>query len=166
MRLTLMRHAKAVAPGTDGLPDAERPLTPAGARRCAQAVRAMRGAVRATLRAEVVCAAPALRTRHTAELAAAAWLLPLMPCPWLALGGDHPSMWPLADLPGAVLVGHEPELSGALALLAGIPLAAIRLDPGTLVVLDGEVHPGGMQVISVVPVKLPRRIRRRRRAGP
>ncbi len=66
--LYILRHGIAVEPGTPGIPDDERPLTPKGRRRMREIVRALR---RLGLPLDRIVTSPLPRARATAEIAAA-----------------------------------------------------------------------------------------------
>lgn len=120
MRLLLIRHATAVPSGTQGIPDAERELTPRGEKRFRKAAR---GLARLVKRPDAILTSPLPRARRTAALAAAAWGR-IEPRPEPALAGGRFEAWDslLAGYgQGAcvALVGHEPHLSKFLARLVG-----------------------------------------------
>ncbi len=105
MRLLIVRHAIAVAAGMPGIPDAERPLTPAGAKKFRAAAKGLAAILDPP---DVLLASPLLRARQTAEIAAAAW----------AVVGHEPSLSALL----ARLLGtpHDARLAfkkGGAALL-------------------------------------------------
>lgn len=121
MKLLIIRHATAVASGTPGIEDDERPLTPRGIVRFR---RAARGLARIVRRPDVLLSSPLPRAWQTAEIAARAFgrIEPEVEAT-LAAGRD------VADLIGALgkqrrratiaVVGHEPMLSMLLARLVG-----------------------------------------------
>jgi phosphohistidine phosphatase len=122
MNLYLLRHGLAVEPGTPGYArDADRPLTPEGKQKLQKIARAMK-----TLELEFdrIVSSPYLRARQTAEIIAER----LKPCQKLELSGtlapDGSSRKLIELLNGlepppksVLLVGHEPYLSGLIALL-------------------------------------------------
>jgi phosphohistidine phosphatase len=146
MRIVFLRHATAVPSGTRGVADAERPLTDGGRQESVDVGRAFR--VLGLQPAQVVTS-PYVRARETARLAAreAGW--EVVEDDVLAAG------FSVDDLPGVlrrhpgqtvVLVGHEPDLSSAVAGLSGARVqlpkagaAAVEVDhPEQL--RDGRLH--------------------------
>ena len=94
MRLIIVRHAIAVERGTPGIPDDERPLTPAGEKKFRQAAR---GLARIAPPPSRLLTSPLPRARRTAELAAKAWGA-AAPEPKQALaGGDFDDLATLLD---------------------------------------------------------------------
>lgn len=65
--LYILRHGIAVEPGTPGIPDDERPLTPKGRRRMHQVARGLR---RLDLGLDRIVTSPLPRARETAEIVA------------------------------------------------------------------------------------------------
>ncbi len=65
--LYILRHGIAVAPGTPGIPDDERPLTPKGEKRMHQIARGLR---RLDLELDRILTSPLPRARTTAEIVA------------------------------------------------------------------------------------------------
>jgi phosphohistidine phosphatase len=135
--LYFLRHAEADS-------DGER-LTPAG-------VAMLRGAAplwrSLNLRPEVTLTSPLPRAVQTAQLLAEA--LDLSPAPiaddWLAPGADWGAMARTLAAHNvsrsALLVGHEPDLSGAVQLLTGA--ASVRMRKGGLACVEfyGVPEPG------------------------
>ncbi|MCU7826661.1 SixA phosphatase family protein [Kitasatospora sp. DSM 101779] len=117
--LVVLRHAKSAWP--EGVPDARRPLGPRGLRDAPEAGRWLvdRGWVPQT----VVCS-PALRTRQTLELAAAAWdeAPPVVfdERVYAADGGDLVEVVRGLDpaVSTALLVGHQPGVQDLVEFLA------------------------------------------------
>ena len=140
MRLYLLRHAQAEE-RIDGLDHPERRLTPKGLR---QAATMGAFARRQGLRLDLVLTSPYQRATETAAhfLSAYGRPVPLRHAHWLAI--DTPTtLWrehisALAQQHGALLlVGHEPDLSAALASLLGSQRAeAYRVRKGSLTCLD------------------------------
>lgn len=147
MHLLILRHALAVARGTPGIADDDRPLTPDGERKFKKAAR---GLARVSTRPAAILSSPLPRAWRTAEIAAAAWgRLTPEKTPAL-LGGS------LADLGHALaaydseatvaIVGHEPHLSGLLAELLGSQAAerlAFRKGGAALVEVPAGLTRGG-----------------------
>jgi phosphohistidine phosphatase len=147
MHLLILRHAVAVARGTPGIADDDRPLTPDGERKFKKAAR---GLARVAPRPAALLSSPLPRAWRTAEIAAAAWGR-LTPEKTAALVGGS-----LADLGQALaaydseamvaIVGHEPHLSGLLAELVGSRAAerlAFRKGGAALVEVPAGLTRGG-----------------------
>jgi phosphohistidine phosphatase len=150
MRLTLLRHGKAVAREDWQGDDADRPLTKDGADQAARVCKLMRPLIRA----EQIWTSPWVRARQTAELASSAWKLPLREVEWLAGEALSPEerIERLPQQGEVVLVGHEPDL-GILAgrLMGATPL---RLKKAGIAVLDGNPSSHEMRLITLVSPKL------------
>jgi phosphohistidine phosphatase len=122
MKVLLVRHAPALARGTPGVLDAERPLTPSGRAKFSVAAR---GLARIVGRVDVLMTSPLTRARETAEIAAGAFVN-VEPVIESALAGDRVDaiVAALATRPRestVALVGHEPMLATLLAHLVGSP---------------------------------------------
>jgi phosphohistidine phosphatase len=131
----LVRHAAAAAPS--GVADRDRELTPEGRAAFAR----LAGKVAREVRLSRVLASPYARARATAELLARATGATVEDEPALASGASDPSALvrlARAAGPGVALVGHNPEMAGALALLTG---RDAPVPPGTVAAL--EPGPGG-----------------------
>jgi phosphohistidine phosphatase len=129
-RLYLLRHGTAIPHATPGVPEEDRPLTEEGE----EEVRAVaKGLKRLKVAPDRIVTSPLPRARRTAEIAAekldmtdrleeADVLEPGTDAraikEWLAGRGD-------ADL---MLVGHNPNLTDLLLLLAGLPEGAPALE--------------------------------------
>lgn len=146
MEICLVRHAIAVERGTPGYEaDALRPLTPKGRDRMREAARGL-----ATLvTPQLILTSPLLRARQTAEIVAAAYrLAPPKETEFLANGDDRSLLHELAELDAAsvLLVGHEPYMSGTLALLLTGDSSTMSTDykkgAAALVTCGGEPEPG------------------------
>ena len=120
MKLTIIRHGIAVASGTEGIPDDERPLTRKGRRRFRLAAQGLAQVCRVP---DVLLTSPLPRAAETAKIAAKAWggIDPVSE-PLLA----HGSLDEILALLGTfaadqrvAVVGHEPTLSTLLARLIG-----------------------------------------------
>jgi phosphohistidine phosphatase len=132
LRLYLVRHAKAEA--NHPLGDASRRLTPEGR----DAFRAHAAALAPELRIRRVLSSPYARARETADLLAAACGAPVEVEEALASGRSEPQeLVRLARVrgDGTALVGHNPEMSGAVAFLAG---REAPVPPGTIACLEVE----------------------------
>jgi phosphohistidine phosphatase len=124
----LLRHGDAKDSAGD---DAARRLTPKGERQATAAGRAL-----AALGAEInAClASPRVRAAATARLACE----PLKLEPEIAVelsGGAFDSLALTAGRGDALLVGHEPDLSGEVARLTG---ARVKMRKGGLAIVDGS----------------------------
>jgi phosphohistidine phosphatase len=122
--LWLLRHAEAV----DGVPDAERPLTPKGMHDSDAAGQAL---LRLGVELDACLTSPKLRAVQTAERACAPLGLNVAVEPALA-GEPFDAESVAAGLENALLVGHDPsftqvieELTGARVKLTKCGLAAI-----------------------------------------
>jgi len=122
MRVLLVRHGPAVARGTKGVSEADRPLTPEGRKKTSQAARGLR---RLKLGLDRILTNPLPRARATAEILAKALSLP-EPAVSDRLGPAAPPVELFGILKETgqktvALVGHEPGLSKALSYLVGSP---------------------------------------------
>ena len=117
--LYVLRHGIAVEPGTPGIPDDERPLTPRGRRRMHQIARGLR---RLDLPLDRIVTSPLPRALSTAEIVAeeldAEDLLEAADA--LRAGSDAPTI--RAWLRGRtedhlMIVGHNPGLTDLITLL-------------------------------------------------
>jgi phosphohistidine phosphatase len=120
MKLTIIRHGIAVPAGTEGIPDAERPLTNKGRRRFEEVAR---GLAEICEPPDVLLTSPLPRAAETAEIAAAAWgAVSVTSEPVLAQGSVEEIISVLArQAPDqhVAIVGHEPTVSALLARLLG-----------------------------------------------
>lgn len=150
MRVTIVRHGKAVDRAKWHLEDADRPLTKEGAAQAMRAFRTLRGWVAA----DEVWTSPWTRARQTAELAAECWRLPLREVDWLAgeaMSADRRIRLLPHDIDVA-LVGHEPDLGMLIGALAGG--RPVPLKKGGVALLEGEPAPAGMQLRLLLTPKL------------
>jgi phosphohistidine phosphatase len=120
MKITIIRHAIAVARGTEGIPDDERPLTKKGRRRFRETAR---GLAQICDRPDVLLTSPLPRATETAGIAAKAWgrVTPTEE-PVLANADIDDILAVLARYSPdqrVAIVGHEPTLSNLLARLLG-----------------------------------------------
>jgi phosphohistidine phosphatase len=152
MKLYLIRHAPAEPRGGPG-EDAARQLSKKGRKRWA---RAARGLDRLGVRFDSVVHSPMLRAVDTAEeiLRRCAGVSAVS-----ARLAEAPGIELLAEISGecVALVGHEPwlsELAGLLVLGAPAQGSRILLKKGSVLCLDGELRPGGMQVTALLPMKV------------
>lgn len=155
VKLLLVRHAEAVASGTGGVADDERPLTPRGK---ASFRKAARGLARISTRPDVLLTSPLPRARMTAEIAARAFtrIKPTIE-PALAHGGVDAIVAALKNHPlraTVALVGHEPGLSDLLARLVGASQGerlAFKKGGAALVDLPGGPAAAGRLIWFLVP---------------
>jgi phosphohistidine phosphatase len=155
MRILFIRHAIAADRAGADTGDAERPLTPQGARRFR---RTARGLTRLVRRPDAILTSPLLRARQTAEIAADAWgRVKPMPLQALASGEWGGIGKALASMSGdstVALVGHEPSLSRLLARLLGSRDAerfAFRKGGAALVDLPAGLDEGASLVWFLPP---------------
>ena len=144
MNLYVLRHGVAVEPGTLGHGnDSERPLIPKGERRLRSAAAAMK---KMDLSFDLILSSPFLRAGQTAEIIAEKLKLKkrLQFSDALTPGGSMGDLvkqlngWKPAP-ESVLLVGHEPYLSGLIALLvSGDERAAIEMKKGGLCKLETD----------------------------
>jgi phosphohistidine phosphatase len=120
MKLTIIRHGIAVASGTEGVPDDDRPLTKKGRRRFQDVAS---GLAAICERPDVLLTSPLCRAAETAAIVAEAWgdVTPTSE-PVLAQGSIDQILAVLAQQASdqhVAIVGHEPTLSALLARLLG-----------------------------------------------
>jgi phosphohistidine phosphatase len=117
MNVGLFRHGPAVEPGTDGVSEHDRPLTPEGRKKTLQAARGLRAL---DLGIDAVYTSPLPRALQTAEIVAGVLRLRAPKIlESLSPGGSARRL--LAgvaklDSETPLLVGHEPLLSAAVSL--------------------------------------------------
>lgn len=142
--LYFLRHGDA-GPYRGADDDAARELTVTGVDTLQAAVPLWRSL---SLRPDVVLASPLTRARHTAELFVAGMGLTDAPIvedrlsPGAEWGDLARAMAAHPDARRVLFVGHEPDLSGAVALLTGA--ASVRLRPGGVACVEfpGIPEPG------------------------
>ncbi len=168
MELILIRHGQAGDAEdwfiSSGRCDDDRPLTDEGRKRMRRAFRGLRRILETP---DQVLVSPLTRAQQTAELMREAYLdLPLQTIPTLR-PDDAPEDtldWLSQHLPSQsrheqriVLVGHEPHLSGLLALLilGETRAAALPLKKGGVAILHiDELHPGGAELQAMLPPRV------------
>lgn len=142
MRLYIVRHAIAVARGTPGIADEERPLTEDG---IAKMKKAAAGLERIGAAPDLILTSPLVRARQTAEIIqkALGGKIPLRATPTLAPSGTREGIYEEirrnAKREALMLVGHQPslgELAGAIAW--GSPEHYVELKKGGACALDVE----------------------------
>lgn len=152
MILYFLRHGKA-GHGRPTADDDERRLTDAGEAALRAAAPLWR---RLNLRPDVVLTSPLPRAHRTAELFCEGVGLRHAPvtAPGLAPGAGWGEMArAMADHPDArrvMFVGHEPDLSAAVALLTGA--ASVRMRKGGLACVEfyGIPEPGGGEIAWLI----------------
>ena len=152
MEIFVIRHAIAL-PGSMLLADAERPLTPQGRERFAQAVL---GLQRLKVRFARLYHSPWLRAVETAELLAPVLDGKAVDSPALARA---PSQDLLDTLVGerVALVGHEPWMGELVAwLTTGAPSdgSVFAFKRGGVAWLEGQPKPGQMELQAFLPPKV------------
>jgi phosphohistidine phosphatase len=164
MRLLIVRHAIAQAPGTPDVADEDRRLTSRGKRRFREAAD---GLARLLPRPDVLLTSPLARALETAEIAAKAWgRIKPRPEPLLAVGDNQALVASLAahDKDAVVaVVGHEPHVSALLGALIGGDSGRLPFKKGgaALVELDEDAPgPGRGRLIWFLPPRLLRRLGR------
>jgi phosphohistidine phosphatase len=134
MNVYLVRHADALAAGTQGiLADADRPLSPDGQRQVTQLAAWLK---HLHVRLDKVLTSPLVRARQTAEGLTQHLQLPpaaLECCDYLQPGGPAKKLAKFLrelDSPEVALVGHEPDLSQHAAWLMGSKKARLEFAKG------------------------------------
>jgi phosphohistidine phosphatase len=140
MNVGFFRHGPAVARGTEGVTEADRPLTPEGRKKTVQAAKGLRAL---DLGFDRIFTSPLPRALQTAEIVAGVLQLPapsvldsLSPS-----GSARRLLAGLRDLEGEapLLVGHEPLLSSAVLLaVCGAAAGSIELKKAGLAVVELE----------------------------
>jgi phosphohistidine phosphatase len=126
----LLRHGDAEDGA--GKPDAERDLTEKGERQARAAGQALK-ALGAGL--DVCLTSPKVRAKRTADLACEPLGCPVEEDDRLA-GGDFDPLELAAGRGEVLLVGHEPDFSGAVAFVTG---SRVKLRKGGIAALDDHV---------------------------
>jgi phosphohistidine phosphatase len=126
----LLRHGDAEAGA--GKPDADRDLTEKGERQSREAGRALK---ELGVELDVCLTSPKVRARRTAELACEALDCPVEEDTRLA-GGDFDPLELAAGRGEVMLVGHEPDFSGAVALVTG---SRVKMKKGGVAALDDHI---------------------------
>ena len=147
MLLLIVRHGAAVERGAPGIPDDERPLTPAGEKKFRQAAR---GLARTLDKPYAILTSPLPRAHRTAEILSEAFSgATLLATPALADGSFEDLFALLAEYPQKAtlaIVGHEPYLSSLLARLLGARdggCVAFKKGGMALVELEAGLKAGG-----------------------
>jgi phosphohistidine phosphatase len=126
----LLRHGDAEH--VEGKPDAERELTEKGERQARDAGEALKAL---GVELDVCLTSPKVRACRTAELACEALGTPVEEDERLA-GGAFDPLELAAGRGEAMLVGHEPDFSGAVALVTG---SRVKLKKGGIAAIDDNL---------------------------
>lgn len=159
--LYILRHGIAVEPGTPGIPDDERPLTPKGRKRMREIGRGLR---RLDLKLDRIVTSPLPRASATAEIVADALEARdrLETDDVLRSGSDARAIrdWLRHRIEGRLMiVGHNPSLTDLIALLVvGEGPQICELRKGGIAAL--RPAPGSTDRFELDWVATPRLIRR------
>jgi phosphohistidine phosphatase len=126
----LLRHGDAEH--VEGKPDAERDLTEKGERQARDAGRALKAL---GVKLDACLTSPKVRARRTAELACKELGVKVEEDERLA-GGDFDPLELAAGRGEAMLVGHEPDFSGAVALVTG---SRVKMRKGGIAAIDDHL---------------------------
>jgi phosphohistidine phosphatase len=126
----ILRHGDAEA--GEGKPDAERDLTGKGEQQSVNAGRALK---RLGIELDVCLTSPKVRAKRTAELACEVLDCRVEEDARLA-GGDFDPLELAAGRGDVMLVGHEPDLSQAVALVTG---SRVKMKKGGIAALDDHI---------------------------
>ena len=129
----LLRHGDAEDGG--GRPDAERELTEKGERQSRDAGAALK---QLGVELDVCLTSPKVRAKQTAELACGPLGTKVEEDERLA-GGDFDPLEVAAGRGEVMLVGHEPDFSGAVALATG---SRVKMKKGGIAAIDEHVLHG------------------------
>lgn len=138
-RIYLVRHGIAGDPDEWRGPDDSRPLNEKGRRQFRETARAF---AKLGDRIELMCTSPLVRAVQTAEILANALELDDV-CVLEELRPSVPVQQLLeraAEFPAKriALVGHDPQLSGAVAALSGVEPARVEFPKGAIVRFDAD----------------------------
>jgi phosphohistidine phosphatase len=123
----LQRHGDAEH--VEGKPDADRDLTEKGERQAREAGRALKAL---GVKLDACLTSPKVRARRTAELACEELGVKVEEDERLA-GGDFDPLELAAGRGEVMLVGHEPDFSGAVALVTG---SRVKMKKGGIAAID------------------------------
>jgi phosphohistidine phosphatase len=126
----LLRHGDA-EDGADK-PDADRELTEKGEQQSVNAGRAMK---RLGVQIDVCLTSPKVRAKRTAELACDVLGAEVEVDDRLA-GGDFDPLELAAGRGEVMLVGHEPDFSGAVAMVTG---SRVKMKKGGIAAIDDHI---------------------------
>lgn len=144
MEIYILRHGLA-ADAQGGMRDADRPLTPEGAKKLQPVLRRARAI---DVRPAVILTSPYRRARETAEVAAEALRSEskLVECKALTPESAPERVWDEIRIHKSdeqiMIVGHEPLLSSVYAYLLGAALAQIDVKKGSLGRVDVDHYTG------------------------
>jgi phosphohistidine phosphatase len=161
--LYFLRHGIAVARGTPGIPDWERPLTPEGRKRLIQEVKGMK---HLPLELDLIWSSPLPRAYQTAEIVQQTLPFngPLEIREELSPGGDWEKLLELLQArreSRILLAGHEPDFSTALERLLGCsPQGNLLMKKGALacVLLEFFEKTPEAELQFLLPPKVLRRL--------
>lgn len=154
MLLYLLRHANA---DTVAARDSERALSEKGVQ---QAQKIARFCEAKELEPQVIISSPYLRAQQTAAAVAKHLKLELLIEPWLASGMQPESaaeeLRLRRDVERLMIVGHEPDLSGLISHLLGMPDEGnIEIRKGSLTALEiFSFRPCGARLLFSLPCRL------------
>jgi phosphohistidine phosphatase len=126
----LLRHGDAE--DSEGKPDAERELTKKGERQARDAGRALK---ELGVEIDVCLTSPKVRARQTAELACKELGAKVEDDERLS-GGDFDPLELAAGRGEVMMVGHEPDFSGAVALATG---SRVKMKKGGIAAIDDHL---------------------------
>jgi phosphohistidine phosphatase len=126
----LLRHGDAE--DGEGKPDSERQLTKKGERQSRDAGRALK---ELGVKLDVCLTSPKVRARQTAELACEELGAKVEDDERLA-GGDFDPLELAAGRGEVMMVGHEPDFSGAVALATG---SRVKMKKGGIAAIDDHL---------------------------
>jgi phosphohistidine phosphatase len=162
--LYILRHGIAVEPGTPGIADDDRPLTPEGRRRMRQIARGLR---RLDLRPDRIVTSPLPRASATAEVVAGAMEATheLETADVLRAGSDARAIrdWLRGRTESRLMiVGHNPSLTELVGLLVvgdGPAPPIFELKKGGIAALRAsDAAPGRFELAWVATPRLIRRL--------
>jgi phosphohistidine phosphatase len=162
--LYILRHGIAVEPGTPGIPDDERPLTPKGEKRMCAIARGLRGL---DLKLDRIVTSPLPRARATAEIIAdelnAEDLLEVAETLRAGVAAPTIRQWLRERTEDRLMiVGHNPALTDLITLLV---LGTTRPQPAVCELKKGGIaalrpSPSSPDRFDLLWVATPRLIRR------
>jgi len=126
----LLRHGDAEDGA--GKPDADRELTEKGERQSRAAGQALK---KLGVKLDVCLTSPKVRARKTADLACEPLDSPVEEDDRLA-GGDFDPLELAAGHDEVLLVGHEPDFSGAVAMVTG---SRVKMKKGGIAAIDAHL---------------------------
>ena len=148
MELYVLRHGMAADSSTWSGSDFTRTLTPQGERQVREFLEALHA--RGELPVAKILASPLVRAQQTAQIAGRILGAPVETLAELASGASPgrilKTLEERADPQTLLLVGHNPDLSMLIAVLAGSSSRLCALDCSGLARLEGELAPGAMRL--------------------